>query len=265
MSRRKSDLEAANLTDDIVSGFSEQVALVTGSSRGLGRSIALELSRQGAKVSVNYVKSEQLAENVIATIKASGGSAIAIRADVTVSGEVEHLVQETLERFGRIDILVNCAGIHDDARVINMLQSSWDHVIAVNLSGTFNCVRATLPAMMKQRYGRIINLSSVVGLRSVVGAANYAASKLGVIALTKTVAKEVAKYGITVNAVAPGYVNIGMGKRLKGDFKKEILLQIPAGRFGDPMEVVKTVLFLASNSTSYITGQVIAVDGGFIL
>lgn len=138
-------------------------------------------------------------------------------------------------------------------------------MIAVNLSGTFNCAKATLPVMMKQRYGRIINLSSVVGLRSVIGAANYAASKLGVIALTKTLAKEVAKYGITVNAVAPGYVDIGMGKRLKDDFKEKILLQIPVGRFGDPMEVAQAVLFLASSSTSYITGQVSVVDGGFAL
>ena len=248
---------------EVLYNFTDRVAIITGSSRGLGKNIALAFSKRGAKVIVNYVKNKNLAQKVVASIRSSEGVAMALKSDVTDLNEVNDMIQMTIEKFGRIDVLVNCAGIHDDARVINMSQTSWNRVIMVNLSGTFNCMKAVIPVMMKQRYGRIINVSSIVGLRSVVGTANYAASKMGVIALTKTVAKEIAKYGITANVVAPGYIDTGMGRRLHADLKKKILPQIPVGRFGSSSEVTEVVSFLASDSASYITGQVITVDGGF--
>lgn len=250
---------------EVLYNFTDRVAIITGSSRGLGKNIALAFSPRGAKVIVNYVKNRNLAQKVVASIISSGGVAMALKADVTDLNEVNDVIQKTIEKFGRIDVLVNCAGVHDDARVINMSQASWNRVIMVNLSGTFNCMKAVIPVMMKQRYGRIINISSIVGLRSVIGTANYAASKIGVIALTKTVAKEIAKYGITANVVAPGYINTGMGGRLHVKLKKKILPQIPVGRFGSSSEVTEVVSFLASDSASYITGQVIIVDGGFTL
>lgn len=250
---------------EVLYNIADRVAIITGSSRGLGKNVALAFSNRGAKVIVNYVKNKNLAQKVVASIRSSGGVAVALKADVTDLNEVNDMIQKTMEKFGRIDVLVNCAGIHEDARVINMSQASWNRVVMVNLSGTFNCMKVVIPVMMKLRYGRIINISSIVGLRSVIGTANYAASKMGVVALTKTAAKEIAKYRITANVVAPGYINTGMGRRLRPKLKKEILPQIPVGRFGDSCEVTGVVLFLASDPASYITGQVITVDGGFTL
>ena len=242
-----------------------RVAIITGSSRGLGKDIALAFAERGTNVIVNYLKNRNLAQKVAGSIKSSGGVTMTFKADVSAPDEVNDMIRSTMEKFGKIDVLVNCAGIHEDARVINMSQASWNRVIMVNLSGTFNCMKAVIPVMMKQRHGRIINISSIVGLRTVIGTANYAASKMGVTALTKTVAKEVANYGITANVVAPGYINTGMGRHLSLKLKKEIIPQIPIGRFGNPSEVAETVLFLASDSASYITGQLIIVDGGFTL
>lgn len=244
--------------------FKNKVAVITGSSRGLGKHITLAFARKGASVVVNYLKRQDLAKRVVDLINSSGGVAVSYRTDVRNAKEVNVMIEKIIEKFGKIDILVNNAGVHEDARVVNMAEDTWKDVLSVNLTGVFNCTKAVIPVMMKQNYGRIINISSVVGGQiGIIGAANYATSKAGVIGFTRCVAKEVAKHGITANIVAPGYVNIGMGKRLPSEFKKKILSQIPIDRFAEPREVVEAVLFLASDSASYITGQVINIDGGF--
>ena len=244
--------------------FKNKVAVITGSSRGLGKHIALAFAREGASVVVNYLKRKDLTKRVVDLINSSGGVAVSYGTDVRNAKEVNEMTKKIMEKFGKIDILVNNAGVHEDARVVNMTEDAWKNVLSVNLTGVFNCTKAVIPVMMKQKYGRIINMSSVVGGQiGIIGTANYATSKAGVIGFTRSVAREVAKYGITVNTVAPGYVNTGMGKRLPSEFKKKSLSQIPIGRFAEPKEVVEAVLFLASDSASYITGQVINIDGGF--
>ncbi|BDG48083.1 MULTISPECIES: 3-oxoacyl-[acyl-carrier-protein] reductase [Parageobacillus] len=242
-----------------------KVALVTGASRGIGRAIALELARQGAKIAVNYAGSEAKANEVVEEIKNMGGEAFAIQADVSDAQAVDRMVKTVLERFGRIDILVNNAGITRDNLLMRMKEEEWDDVININLKGVFNCTKAVTRPMMKQRYGRIVNIASIVGVMGNPGQANYVAAKAGVIGLTKTAARELASRNITVNAVAPGFITTDMTERLNEEIKAEMLKQIPLARFGEPEDVAKVVAFLASDAASYMTGQTLHVDGGMVM
>ena len=239
-----------------------KTAVVTGGSRGIGRAICLELARQGANIALCYAGNEAMAAETVAACETLGAQAIARRCDVSDAGAVKTLVDAALTRFGRIDILVNNAGITRDGLLMMMKEESFDAVVDTNLKGTFLCIKAVSRSMMKQRTGRIINLSSVVGLHGNAGQANYAASKAGVIGLTKSAAKELASRGITVNAVAPGFIDTDMTSSLPEQTKSALLGTIPAGRLGSGEEVAKTIAFLASDAAAYITGQVLAVDGG---
>lgn len=240
-----------------------QVALVTGASRGIGRAIALELARMGATVVVNYASSSGAAEELVEVINQAGGSAIALQADVSKAEQVDALVKTVMEKFKRVDILVNNAGITRDTLLLRMKLEDWQAVIDLNLTGVFLCTRAASKIMLKQRSGRIVNIASVAGQMGNPGQANYSAAKAGVIGLTKTLAKEFSARGITVNAVAPGFIATDMTNDLKND---EILKYIPLGRFGKPEEVAGMVRFLASDpAAAYITGQVLNVDGGMVM
>jgi 3-oxoacyl-[acyl-carrier protein] reductase len=243
----------------------EKVALVTGASRGIGRAIALELARQGAKVAVNYAGSEAKAYEVVEEIKKMGKEAVAIQADVSSAEAVERMVKTVLEQFGRIDILVNNAGITRDNLLMRMKEEEWDQVINTNLKGVFHCIKAVTRPMMKQRYGRIVNIASIVGVSGNPGQANYVAAKAGVIGLTKTAARELASRNITVNAVAPGFITTDMTGSLSDELKAEMLKQIPLARFGEPEDVAKVVAFLVSDAASYMTGQTLHVDGGMVM
>lgn len=242
-----------------------KVALVTGASRGIGRAIALDLARQGANVAVNYAGSEASANNVVEEIKALGREAFAIQCDVSNSESVTNMVKETIDRFGKLDILVNNAGVTKDNLLMRMKEEEWDDVININLKGVFLCTKAVTRQMMKQRSGRIINISSIVGVSGNPGQANYVAAKSGVIGLTKTSAKELAARGITVNAVAPGFITTDMTDKLTEDIKNEMLKQIPLSTFGEPSDIANVVTFLASEESRYITGQTIHVDGGMVM
>ncbi|TXK77480.1 3-oxoacyl-[acyl-carrier-protein] reductase [Paenibacillus sp. N3.4] len=242
-----------------------KVALVTGASRGIGRAIALHLAESGADVVVNYAGSEAAAEEVVAQIEAMGRKATKLRADVSSFQEADDLVKQTLEIFGRIDILVNNAGITRDNLIMRMKEDEFDQVIATNLKGVFNCVKAVTRPMMKQRFGRIINISSVVGVIGNPGQANYVAAKAGVIGLTKATAKELSSRGITVNAVAPGFIETDMTDKLSAEMREHMLKQIPLERLGQPEEIAKVVRFLASEDASYMTGQTLHVDGGMYM
>lgn len=252
--------------------LSQKVAIVTGASRGIGRSVALALAAQGANVVVNYATSSAAAEEVVASITEAGGNAIArgaapeaiaLQADVSKSEQVDALINSTLEKFGRIDVLVNNAGITRDTLLLRMKPEEWQAVIDLNLTGVFLCTRAVSKTMLKQRSGRIINIASVAGQMGNPGQANYSAAKAGVIGFTKTVAKELASRGITVNAVAPGFIVTDMTSDLKAD---DILKYIPLGRYGQPEEVAGMVRFLAADpAAAYITGQVFNVDGGMVM
>ena len=240
-----------------------QTALVTGGGRGIGRAIALALGDAGAEVVVNYSSSAAAAEEVVATIKAAGGQAYALQANVSVEEDVDGLIKTVLERSGRLDVLVNNAGITRDGLLMRMKTSDWQSVIDLNLSGVFLCTRAVARPMLKQKSGRIINITSVVGLMGNAGQANYAAAKAGVIGLTRSTAKELASRGITVNAVAPGFIATDMTKDLDADL---ILKDIPLGTFGTQEQVAGAVRFLAADSAAaYITGQVLQVDGGMVM
>ncbi|ANB60370.1 3-oxoacyl-[acyl-carrier-protein] reductase [Anoxybacteroides amylolyticum] len=243
----------------------EKVALVTGASRGIGRAIALELARHGAKVAVNYAGSEAKAKEVVEEIEQMGGEAFAVQANVASSEAVEQMVKEVIERFGRIDILVNNAGITRDNLLMRMKEEEWDDVINTNLKGVFHCTKAVTRPMMKQRFGRIVNIASIVGVSGNPGQANYVAAKAGVIGFTKTAAKELASRNITVNAIAPGFITTDMTDRLSEDVRAEMLRQIPLARFGEPEDIAKVVSFLVSDAANYITGQTIHVDGGMVM
>ncbi|WP_438446790.1 3-oxoacyl-[acyl-carrier-protein] reductase [Gorillibacterium sp. sgz5001074] len=242
-----------------------KIALVTGASRGIGRAIALELARAGADVAVNYAGSEQAAEEVVLAIQALGRRAMKIKANVGSSEEADAMVSQVLETYERIDILVNNAGITRDNLIMRMKEDEFDQVINTNLKGVFNCVKAVTRPMMKQRSGRIINISSVVGSVGNPGQANYVAAKAGVIGLTKAAAKELASRGITVNAVAPGFIATDMTDKLSEDQKAALLPQIPLAKMGQPEDIARAVRFLASDDASYITGQTLHVDGGMYM
>ncbi len=241
----------------------DKVAVVTGASRGIGKAAALALASQGAKVVVNFARSNEAAEATVKEIMDIGGEAIALQADVSQSEQVDHLFKTTLDKFGRIDVLVNNAGITKDTLLLRMKLEQWQAVIDLNLTGVFLCTKAVSKTMLKQRSGRIINIASVAGQMGNPGQANYSAAKAGVIGFTKTVAKELANRGITVNAVAPGFIETDMTNDLKSD---EIIKFIPLGRYGKPEEVAGTIRFLASDpAAAYITGQVFNVDGGMVM
>lgn len=242
-----------------------KVALVTGGSRGIGRAIALQLAEAGADVAVNYAGNEQAAAEVVQAIEALGRQAICLRADVGSWEQSEQLVQQTIEKFGKIDILVNNAGITRDNLMMRMKEDDFDQVVHTNLKGVFNCVRAVTRPMMKQRSGRIISISSVVGSTGNAGQTNYSAAKAGVIGLTKSAAKELASRGITVNCIAPGFITTDMTDQLTEEIKTQILQQIPLNRFGLPEEIAKAVVFLASDNASYMTGQTLHIDGGMYM
>jgi 3-oxoacyl-[acyl-carrier protein] reductase len=238
-----------------------KVAIVTGGTRGIGRAVVAALAQEGAAVTL-CARDLPQTEKAAADLRSSGAQVLAVKADVTRASDVEEMVEACLTRFERVDILVNNAGITRDGLLLRMKDEDWDAVLNVNLRGAFYCIRAALRPMIKQRSGRIINITSVVGVMGNPGQANYAASKAGIIGLTKAVAKEVVSRGITVNAVAPGFIETEMTGSLNPELKARMLAQIPLGRFGTPEEVAALVLFLASDRAAYITGQVLHINGG---
>ncbi|MCM0355597.1 3-oxoacyl-[acyl-carrier-protein] reductase [Staphylococcus aureus] len=240
-------------------------ALVTGASRGIGRSIALQLAEEGFNVAVNYAGSKEKAEAVVEGIKAKGVDSFAIQANVADADEVKAMIKEVVSQFGSLDVLVNNAGITRDNLLMRMKEQEWDDVIDTNLKGVFNCIQKATPQMLRQRSGAIINLSSVVGAVGNPGQANYVATKAGVIGLTKSAARELASRGITVNAVAPGFIVSDMTDALSDELKEQMLTQIPLARFGQDTDIANTVAFLASDKAKYITGQTIHVNGGMYM
>lgn len=245
--------------------FDGKVAIVTGGSRGIGRAIALELGSHGAKVAVNYHASAAAAEEVVAAIRAAGSDALAVQADVSDPEQVNVLFKTVTDAFGKVDILVNNAGITRDNVIMMLKPDDFDAVIDTNLRSAWLCSKAASRGMMKQRSGRIINITSVVGIAGNGGQTNYAASKAGMIGLTKALAKEIASRGVTVNAVAPGFIASDMTAALSEDILKKAIEAIPLGRQGAPEDVAKAVAFLASDDAAYITGQVLVVDGGMVM
>lgn len=239
-----------------------KVALVTGASRGIGREIALTLAREGAFVVVNYNGSKERAEEVVKTIEEANGKAVSYQCSVSDFQACQEMIQTIIKEYGKLDILVNNAGITKDNLIMKMKEEDFDAVIDTNLKGTFNTIKHSARQMLKQRSGKIINISSVSGILGNAGQANYAASKAGVIGLTKTMARELASRGITVNAVAPGFVDTEMTEVLGDEIKEAACRQIPLGKFGQTKDIAEMVAFLASEKADYITGQVISVDGG---
>ena len=242
-----------------------KVALITGASRGIGRATALELAKAGAKIVINYAGNAAAAQEVLKAIQDMGGQAIAVQANIAVAAEVDELIQKTVTAFGSIDILVHNAGIKRDALLMRMKEADWDAVLDTNLKGVFLCTKAVSKLMLKQRSGRIINMTSVVGLTGNASQANYAAAKAGVVGFTKSMAKELGSRGITVNAVAPGFIATDMTEVLPDSVKEQMTSTIPLGRPGTPSDVAKAVLFLCSDAAAYITGQTLNVDGGMVM
>ncbi|MCD8818828.1 3-oxoacyl-[acyl-carrier-protein] reductase [Mammaliicoccus sciuri] len=242
-----------------------KTAIVTGASRGIGRKIALELGKEGYNVVVNYAGNKEKAEEVVSEIKSFGVEAFAFQANVSEQDEVKAMIKETTSQFGIIDVLVNNAGITRDNLLMRMKQDEWDDVINTNLKGVFNCVQAVTRPMLKQKSGRIINLSSVVGSLGNAGQVNYVATKSGVEGMTRTFARELASRGITCNAVAPGFIVSDMTDQLSDELKEQMKSQIPLARFGEDSDIAHTVAFLASDKASYITGQTIHVNGGMYM
>ncbi|MGH7901513.1 MAG: 3-oxoacyl-[acyl-carrier-protein] reductase [Thermodesulfobacteriota bacterium] len=239
-----------------------QIALVTGASRGIGRSVALELASNNAFVVINYNHNESSAREVLKQIEMNGGRGRLSQFDVSDFTKVQEEIDRILEELGGIHILVNNAGITKDGLLLRMKEQDWDDVMSVNLKGVFNCTRAVTKHMLKQRYGKIINITSIVGEMGNAGQANYSASKAGIIGFTKSIAKELGSRNINVNAVSPGFIETDITKNLPQEVKNSYIQNIPLGRFGNPEDVAKVVVFLASDSASYITGEVIKVNGG---
>ncbi len=242
-----------------------KTAIITGAGRGIGRAIALQFASYGARVVLNYRNSITQVEELLQMIKNVGGEAIAIRADISKEEEVKSLIAEAIKKYKTLDILVNNAGINKDNLLIRMSEEEFDSVIDINLKGTFFCMKHAASVMLRQRFGRIINISSVVGIAGNIGQTNYAASKAGIIGMTKSAARELSTRGITVNAVAPGFIQTDMTDALPDRIKEASIAAIPLGRFGNVNEVAGAVSFLASDAAGYITGQVIQADGGMIM
>ena len=239
----------------------KKTAIVTGSSRGIGKAIALKLATKGYQIVINNFVYEESVEEVIKEVEAAGGTGTFIRADVSKFEEAKALIDQTVEKFGRIDLLVNNAGITRDGLIMRMSEQDFDRVINVNLKGAFNCSRFAAPVMIKQRSGKMVNISSIVGVRGNAGQANYAASKAGIIGLTKSLARELGSRNITVNAIAPGFIETEMTAALPEKVVAEFLAQIPLKKLGKPEDIANTVAFLASDEADYISGQVISIDG----
>jgi 3-oxoacyl-[acyl-carrier protein] reductase len=242
-----------------------KVAVVTGGSRGIGRAIAIQLAKSGADVAIFFSSNQEAADETLLEVQKVGQKGLSFKVDVSSSSQVESAMKEVLNAFGRIDILVNNAGVTKDNLLVRMKEEDWDRVIDTNLKGVFLCTKAVARTMMKKRSGRIINISSVVGVAGNAGQANYVAAKAGVIGLTKSIAKELAAKGVNVNAVAPGFITTDMTSGLDEETKEKLLKEIPLQRFGDPLDIAKVVTFLASDGSSYITGQTIHVDGGMVI
>lgn len=243
----------------------DKVAIVTGGTRGIGRAIALKLADHGANIVINYRNSDKEAEELKAILEGKGVKVLTVKCDISNFEDSKNLMDKCKEVFEKIDILVNNAGITKDTLIMRMKEEDFDNVIDVNLKGTFNCAKHASAIMLKQRFGKIINMTSVVGIAGNAGQVNYAASKAGVIGLTKSLAKELGSRGITVNAVAPGFINTDMTASLSEKVKEEASKNIPLKRLGDPEDVANLVGFLASDAANYITGQVINVDGGMVM
>ena len=242
-----------------------RVSLITGGSRGIGKAISLQFANQGIRVAVNYVSNRTAADEVVKLVEDAGSSAIAVQGDVTKRADVERIFAESAAALGPVEILVNNAGIISDSLLMRMSDEDWDSVIDLDLRSTFLCTREAVRTMVRSRWGRIINIGSVVGLRGNSGQANYAAAKAGMVGFTQSIAKEVGSRNITVNCVAPGYVETDIVEDLPKELKQAIMDRVPIGRFGYPEEIAGMVGFLASDAASYVTGQAIAVDGGLVI
>lgn len=245
--------------------FDDKVAIVTGASRGIGRAIALEFGSRGARVVVNFIQNASAADEVVKIISESGGEAYAHQADVSVFEQADGLVKTAIEKYGDLHILVNNAGITRDGLIMTMSESDWDDVIQTNLKSTFNCCKAAIRHMLRRRYGRIINIASVSGIMGNPGQTNYSASKAGQMGFTRALAREVASRTITVNAIAPGFVQTDIWSTVPEDAQKSLMDIIPLGRVGQPEEIAKAAAFLASDDAAYITGHILTVDGGIAM